>query len=210
MIATGKKHSDERWTRLLLALTVLLSHPEYDPTVEGLELDKQLNKLKGMQHFQLLCQLSAMTNGAIHGNPTASAQRDLAGELAALIRTMFPLSFDEQGNPVGPNTVADASEATNAAPAERDNAAAAFAIEYPYGAAGKELDGLLATIEKNEGRPLTNAEKLQTVRAFNKAVNEGAPQTVTFNGEDGYLLVGTRELRGDQGALLGKLFNALR
>ncbi len=175
--------------KVAVALAALLSYPDYDPAVSGPAIKKSMDKVLDDPMFQLLAKLSG-------------ANRDLKAEADALLQAAF--GFAEKAAPRdGEGGYGEAIDFPGAESAgrERDQHAAAASIEYPFGAAGKELTALIATIEKNEGQPLTSEQKLEVVRAFNKAVDDGQPQTVIF-GTNGYLVMRNTAENRDVAALL--------
>lgn len=170
------KTLDAVHAKVAIALAAMLSYPSYDPAVSGPAIKKLMDKVLDDPMFQLLAKLSG-------------ANRDLKAEADALLQAAF--GFAEKA----------AASDSEGSERERDQHAAAAAIEYPYGAEGKELTALIATIEKNEGQPLTSEQKLEVVRAFNKAVGDGQPQTVIF-GTNGYLVMRNTAENRDVAALL--------
>lgn len=172
------KTLDAVHAKVAIALAAMLSYPSYDPAVSGPAIKKLMDKVLDDPMFQLLAKLSG-------------ANRDLKAEADALLQAAF--GFAEKA-------AASDSEGSESE-RERDPHAAAAAIEYPYGAEGKELTTLIAAIEKNEGQPLTSEQKLEVVRAFNKAVGDGQPQTVVF-GTNGYLVMRNTAENRDVAALL--------
>lgn len=170
------KTLDAVHAKVAIALAAMLSYPSYDPAVSGPAIKKLMDKVLDDPMFQLLAKLSG-------------DNRDLKAEADALLQAAF--GFAEKA----------AASDSEGSERERDPHAAAAAIEYPYGAEGKELTTLIAAIEKNEGQPLTSEQKLEVVRAFNKAVDDGQPQTVIF-GTNGYLVMRNTAENRDVAALL--------
>lgn len=186
---TGSKGLDAACAQMMAAMLAILIHPGYDPTTIGPMLHEMAKRMAKDPVFQMLAGLSLK-----QGSP-----RDITKEVEDILRGAWPLGFADKAEPA-------ASESERAV----NSAAAALALELPYGDQGREFQELLAVIEKAEGRPLTDEEKLRTVRAFNKAVNEGKPHTITFNGKNVYLAVSAGPLTDGLDALMANLDHALR
>lgn len=183
------------YAQLTAAVMAIVIHPDYDPTVVGPALNNYAKRMAEDPVFKVLRSFAANDN------------RNVGKEIEDILRGAWPLGFGDKAAPEKPKDGEGGyGEAIDFPGAEsenkRDPNAAAYAIEFPYGEAGKELNELLTAIEKNEGRPLTSEEKLRAVRAFNKAVSEGEPQTVIFNGKDGYLFMSNNAENRDVANLL--------
>lgn len=205
------------------SLLSLLTGRKYDPTVEQSKLLRTLDKVGKSDGY---AELEAMANLTTLLTTKIPDTRDYRAEARELIRAMFPIGeVDGQQDPgAGIGWVeldADWNAAKNAAvsaavtdPYSEAEAEAERVIGKPEGLGApyggkideaREVNELVAAIEKDSGSKLSAAEVIEVTKLLRTAIDTEVPQTFKREGRSGgYLIMSSTVSPENAGAdLLG-------
>lgn len=195
---TAHQQSEELRVMLAMALIGLVTSPKYDPTVEQAALMHHVETSIKHPKFTVLTQLTELAHTIQTGRPSG---RDYAEEVRALVRNLFPIGssseIDGQQDPgegVGSDDHIDGEPGNDKVDRVERIVGKHPSLEMPYGRELEELNELIASIEKTEGRSLTAVETRDVNRLFNTAIETGQPQTLKLDPSKagGYLIMAAK------------------
>lgn len=189
---------DRSRNKIVIGLMMILSCPSYDPTVEGPALLKIVDEVA---KTGALAMLGLGVN--LYGTSTTGIQtdRNLDEELRTLIRTLFPLGFDVNGQEDPPGDIyAEAAKGVYDAPLNEGDRvtgkpeALGAAYDAPY-TFDDETTELIRALEEAEGRELTFEERFEVGVLLKTAITSGMPQVfVPKASKGGYLVMARKDM----------------
>lgn len=197
------------------SLLSLLTGRKYDPTVEQSKLLRTLEKVGKSDGY---AELEAMANLITLLTTKTPDTRNYRAEARELIRSMFPIGEvdgQQDPGPVGSDDHIDGEPGNDKLDRVERILGKVAPLEMPYGRQLEELNELIASIEKTEGRSLTAVETRDVNRLFNTAIETGQPQTLKLDPSKagGYLIMAAKpeDVGGDLlGLILGLGLGARR
>lgn len=204
---------DRSRNKIVIGFMMILSCPSYDPTVEGPALLKIVDEVA---KTGALAMLGLGVN--LFGTSTTGIQtdRNLDEELRTLIRTLFPLGFDVDGQEDPPGDIyAEAAKGVYDAPLNEGDRVTGKpeALGAGYGIPPEDVDvdaylaastaqpytfddettELIRALEEAEGRELTFEERFEVGVLLKTAITSSMPQVFLPKGSKGGYLVMARK-----------------